>query len=335
MPTYTFHVTGTHCASCKILIEDMLNGDAGVSRVSVDLAHETVTVDTALPEDPAALATRWSTLLEPHHYRLSMEKMAQATHGLPTALAFPIGLGILGGFLFLQRSGILNIGFGGEVTPWVALGIGVVASLSSCLAVVGGLILSLSATIAQDVPVVRPFLFFHVGRLSGFTLLGGLLGFLGGALAVDPHITAGLGILASLVMVVLGINLLGLHLAKRFQFTLPAKTFRMLTNIENGYFAPLLLGIGTFFLPCGFTQSMQVAALSSGSFSGGMMIMSFFALGTLPVLLALSFGSFRFAHTRFAPLFFKTAGVVVIGLGTLSLLAGLAGIGLISPLFTF
>ncbi len=31
---------------------------------------------------------------------------------------------------------------------------------------------------------------------------------------------------------------------------------------------PIIVGVGTFFLPCGFTQSMQIAALSSGSFVG-------------------------------------------------------------------
>ena len=44
---------------------------------------------------------------------------------------------------------------------------------------------------------------------------------------------------------------------------------------------------------------------------------------------------FPFAHTRYAQLFFKTAGVVVIGFGLLSLFASLAGLGIIKPLFNF
>lgn len=39
--------------------------------------------------------------------------------------------------------------------------IGLVASISSCLAVVGGLVLSLSATVSQDkVSDIRPMMFF-------------------------------------------------------------------------------------------------------------------------------------------------------------------------------
>jgi len=61
--------------------------------------------------------------------------------------------------------------------------------------------------------------------------------------------------------------------------------------------------------------------------------MTAFALGTLPMLALLSFGSASFAGSKHAPLFFKTAGVTVIGLGVFALLAGLAGIGIIDPLF--
>ena len=78
---------------------------------------------------------------------------------------------------------------------------------------------------------------------------------------------------------------------------------------------------------------MQVAALGSGSFMSGFFIMFAFSLGTLPMLVLLSFGSASFAHGKHAPLFFKSAGVVVVGLGIFALLAGLAGLGIINPLF--
>jgi sulfite exporter TauE/SafE len=78
---------------------------------------------------------------------------------------------------------------------------------------------------------------------------------------------------------------------------------------------------------------MQVAALSSGSFISGLLIMLSFALGTLPMLGLLSFSSLSFAQSKYAPLFFKSAGIVVIGLGIFALLAGLAGLGIINPLF--
>jgi sulfite exporter TauE/SafE len=121
---------------------------------------------------------------------------------------------------------------------------------------------------------------------------------------------------------------------KKNTIALPVGIFNFFRKIEHQTLAPLLVGMGTFFLPCGFTQAMQIAALSSESFISGSLIMLAFALGTLPMLALLSFGSASFAQSKYAPLFFKSAGVIVIGLGLFSLLAGLAGLGVIEPLFT-
>jgi sulfite exporter TauE/SafE/copper chaperone CopZ len=333
MTTYTLHVTGTHCASCKVLIEDILSEQPEVSRVTVDLSKRTVQVEGTFPDDPETLSDKWTKVLSSHRYILSTEKQFSANEHAATLLAIPIGIIVLVLFYLLQRSGFLNIGFEGSMTPLSALLIGVIASLSTCLAVVGGLVLSLSAKISQEVFTARPFLFFHTGRLAGFALLGGMLGLIGETLAISPQVTMGLGILAALVMVILGLNLLGVfHITKRFQFVLPRHMFDRLTQIENGFLAPFIVGVGTFFLPCGFTQAMQINALSSGSFGAGMTVMGMFALGTLPMLMLLSFGSFRFAHTRFASLFFKTAGVVVIGFGLFALLSSLTILGIIQPL---
>ena len=177
----------------------------------------------------------------------------------------------------------------------------------------------------------KNFTFFHVGRIVSFALLGGALGALGGALNISFTFTAILGILASVVMLLLGLNLVGIFAKNKI--TLPSGIFQFFRKIEHKTLTPLIIGFATFFLPCGFTQSMQVVALSSGSFASGALIMLAFALGTLPVLLLLSFGSASFAHSKYAPLFFKSAGVVVIGLGLFALLGGLAGLGIISPLF--
>lgn len=335
MKQHTLHVQGVHCKACKVLIEDILREEEGVARVEVDIFQQTVMVEGEIEDNAEILTVRWTKLLEPHKYSLSLHKPEKKNDMQALAYAIPLGFVLLAIFFALQRSGLMNFGFEGGLSSWTAVLIGVVASLSSCLALVGGLVLSISAKMSQGVSSSRPFLFFHSGRILGFVLLGGILGAVGSALAVNSKVTAMLGIFAALVMISLGINLLGIfRFTRRFQLALPRSMFDRVTRIENGFWAPFLIGAGTFFLPCGFTQSMQVAALSSGSFWSGAMIMTMFALGTLPMLAFLSFGSFRFAHSRFAPVFFKTAGVVVIGLGFFSLLAGLAGLAIIKPLFT-
>jgi len=339
---YIFHVSGTHCAACKILIEDVLGEQEFVKNVQVDLKRETVTIETNSETDSdqnsKELAELLTSKIKPNGYTLSVEKNIEtkSDDGIIWK-ALPIGLVFLILFFLLQKSGILNFGIGGTTTPTTSFIIGLIASVSSCLAIVGGLVLSLSAKISEDnVSDTKTFLLFHGGRLVSFALLGGVLGLVGNAIGINFTFTAILGLVASIVMLLLGLNLVGVFAKNKV--ALPSGIFQKITSafrkIEHKTFTPLVIGFGTFFLPCGFTQSMQIVAISSGSFISGFLIMFAFALGTLPMLAFLSFGSASFAHGKHAPLFFKSAGVVVIGLGLFALLAGLAGLGIISPLFS-
>ena len=333
MNIHTLHVSGTHCASCKILIEDTLNEQDFIQNARVNLKEETVEIETDGNQSPEQLADVLTGMLKPNGYVFSVEKTAKERQADGVLWrAVPIGIGILVLFFLLQKSGILNLGIGGQTTPITSFIIGLIASVSSCLAIVGGLVLSLSAKISQDdVSDTKTFTLFHAGRIISFAVLGGLLGALGSAIGINFTLTAILGLLAALVMLMLGLNLVGVF--EKSNVTLPSGIFNFFRKIEHKTLTPLILGFATFFLPCGFTQSMQIAALGSGSFWSGMLIMLAFALGTLPMLLLLSFGSASFAHSKHAPLFFKSAGVVVIGLGLFALLAGLAGLGIINPIF--
>jgi sulfite exporter TauE/SafE len=335
------------------LLEDILVDSKGealgegviINKVNVSLKNQTVEIETDSEKTQEEILDILNPKIVSHKYILSIEKNIHPAFGSPQEgnqkvntiwRAVLIGVLFLVLFFWLQKSGILNIGLGGNVTPTTSFIIGLIASVSSCLAIVGGLVLSLSAKISEDnVSDTKTFILFHIGRLVSFALLGGLLGLLGNAIGINFTFTAILGIIASLIMLALGFNLVGIFSINKV--TLHAGIFQKINSffrkIEHKTLTPLLIGFGTFFLPCGFTQSMQFVALSSGSFMTGMLVMLAFALGTLPVLAFLSFGSASFAHSKYAPLFFKSAGVVVIGFGLFALLGGLAGLGIIKPLF--
>lgn len=335
---YTFHVTGTHCASCKILIEDILKEQDFIKHGQVDLKKEIVEIDTDSEKTPEELTQMLTEKVKSNGYTVSTTKIIQKNKSDDIIWkAIPIGLAFLILFFILQKSGILNVGIGGQTTPVTSFIVGLIASVSSCLAIVGGLVLSLSAKISQDdarenISDTKTFMLFHLGRLVSFAILGGVLGTIGHAIGINFTFSAILGIIASVVMLALGLNLVGIF--NKNKVALPSGIFQFFRKIEHKTFTPLIIGFGTFFLPCGFTQSMQVAALSSGSFMSGFLIMCTFALGTLPMLALLSFGSASFAHSKHAPLFFKSAGVMVIGLGLFALLSGLVGLGIINPIFS-
>src|SRR3989344_3284332 len=128
---------------------------------------------------------------------------------------------------------------------------------------------------------------FHIGRLVSFFILGGAIGALGSAFQLGSTGTFVLSLLVALILLVLGINLLDVFpWAKKFQPTLPRFIGKRVHGLKkvNHVLTPLLVGVATFFLPCGFTQSMQIYTLSTGSFLTGALTMFTFPLGTLPVL---------------------------------------------------
>ncbi len=223
-----------------------------------------------------------------------------------------------------------------KVSYELAFGVGLVASVSSCLAIVGGVVLTLAANSAKSGGSWRTQALFHIGRLGGFFLLGGLIGVIGSSLHLSATTNVLLEGFVALVMLVLGISLLDLFPSvKKLQVKMPRRFTELVTSWStlDHALAPLLFGAGTFFLPCGFTQSMQLAALSTGSFMQGALIMFFFSLGTLPVLALISFGSFSLAQQSWRGTFFKIAGVAIITLAIFSLVNILAVLG-IMPSFS-
>jgi hypothetical protein len=70
-------------------------------------------------------------------------------------------------------------------------------------------------------------------------------------------------------------------------------------------------GALTFFLPCGFTQAVQIYAISTGSFIQGSFIMLLFAIGTMPGLLGIG-GLTSVVKGWFARYFFKFIALVLL-----------------------
>ena len=336
--TYTFHVSGMHCNACVIFIEEAIKEVASVKSVNVSRAKNHITITGDFSDTPEKIAETLTALVHTHGYTISVDKVNASAQWGDFIYALPIAGVIILGFFLLQQAGLTSLITSSDVSYGTVFVIGLIASVSSCLAIVGGLVLSLSANSAKEGGTWRTQTLFHIGRLGGFFILGGLVGLLGNSLHLGLTANVVLGGIVALVMLILGINLLDIfHFTKKLQFTFPSAFSR---NVVKGskhdhYLAPVLVGIGTFFLPCGFTQSMQLYALSTGDFMQGALTMTVFALGTLPMLALLSFGSLNIAHKPWKGIFFKTVGTIVIALALLNLANALATAGIINPLFNF
>jgi uncharacterized protein len=209
--------------------------------------------------------------------------------------------------------------------------IGLVASVSSCIAVTGGLLVAVAAkyneTTANLTPMrrMKPLIYFNAGRVLSYTLLGGAIGALGSTLTLSPEVTGALTIIASAVMILLGLQMLKLLPAlTRFLPTMSKAVGHYIHDLAerdaNG--GAFVLGGATFFLPCGFTQALQLYVLAKASFTVGALTMLAFSLGTLPALLSLSALS-SLATGNLQRHFLKFAGAAVIVLGIANIQYGL------------
>lgn len=338
MEKYLFHVSGMHCHACVLMTESVLQDLPNISTAKTNLEKQQIEITGDFNgKDPATIATDLTLVLAKHGYALSVEKQKRARNWHEFKYAIPITLTFAFGFVTLQNAGLVNLIGVGEVSYTTAFIVGVVASLSTCMAIVGGLVLSMSATFAKGGGQMKPQLMFHSGRIASFFLLGGVIGMLGATFRFSAFGSLIMGLMIGIVMLILGLNLLDIFdWTKKLQPSIPKFLSKHALRVSklNRTFTPLLVGIATFFLPCGFTQSMQLYALSTGSFLTGGLTMLAFALGTFPVLALISFSSFSMEKNKNGGIFFKTAGLIVILFALFNVLTTLVAAGYISPLLS-
>ena len=339
MEKHTFNVHGMHCKACVILIESELGDLPNITSVKSNLKDHSVEVTGNFGDKTEEqIAEELTIPVKPHGYTVSVEKEIKENKLSDFKIAVPIALAFAVLFILLQKLGIVNLVNAGNVTYGTAFVIGIIASLSTCMAVVGGIVLSMSATFAKEGDKVRPQIMFHGGRIVSFFVLGGVIGAIGSAFTLSITGSFVLSFIVGIVMLILGINLLEVFpWAKKLQPGMPKFIGKYAHGVSklNHTLTPLLIGIATFFLPCGFTQSMQLYTLSTGSFLKGGLTMLAFALGTLPVLSLVSFSSFSIKNSSKAGIFFKTAGLIVVMFALFNLINSLVVIGLMPPIFNF
>ncbi len=337
-----FAVRGMHCAACVALVKKEFEAVDGTVSAAVDLTAGTATVAWEGAEEPADSA--YAARIEPFGYGAERSEAGGAAppeRRSPAAerpnfweaarswsLSALAAAGVFALYGALQASGLADKASARAGASVVAaLLTGVAASVSSCLALVGSLVLALGAAggrgspgEAAASPVTRNLL-FQGGRIAGFAVLGGLLGLLGGGIALSGRAVSVLTVAVGLVTLILGLSLLGIvpaSLASR----MPRRFSRVLDALAASPHpaAPTILGAATFFLPCGFTLSMQALALASGGFVPGVLIMGSFALGTSPVLFGVGLAG---AWTkRKGVVLARAAGFVVVAFALQSIHSG-------------
>ena len=233
----------------------------------------------------------------------------------------------------------------------VAFITGITTGGLSCLAVQGGLLASsLAHQIEQDYleqtvknkktkqkPIPRlnsafPIFLFLVAKITAYTLLGALLGWLGSYLTLSPMTRAMLMIAIGIFMIGNALRMFNAHpIFRYFSIEPPKFITRYIRRTAKGTdtFTPLFLGALTVFIPCGITQAMMATALGTGSMAMGAALMFAFVLGTSPIFFIVAYLTTELG-ARLEKFFMRFVAVVVLILGFVTLDGGLNVLG--SPL---
>jgi sulfite exporter TauE/SafE/copper chaperone CopZ len=338
--TMSVPIEGMTCRTCERRIEREVSRIPGVvsARASATRGRVEVVATSRIPDAAVAGAIEAAGYAVGRNPWLAHDPRAwlAAAGGLALIVAIAVvaeGTGLLG-----FASGIGDIREGGLLVAGL---LGLAAGVSTCMALTGGLVLALSAAFTASRPPnaaaglalrLRPTVVFLAGRVAGFAILGAALGSLGSVVVLPPLVVATLMIAVAVVMTILGVRLTGLSpRVAAWSPTLPGGLGRWFGVDDGGVRRysdrrAAVLGAATFFLPCGFTQAVQVYALSTGSPLMAGAIMAVFALGTAPGLLALG-GLPAVLPARQQPAVLRVIGVVVLGFAMLNAAAGLRLIG--------
>ncbi|MBI2465220.1 sulfite exporter TauE/SafE family protein [Candidatus Shapirobacteria bacterium] len=349
MKRTVYFIKGLHCPSCELLIEKRLKKTAGVNFADVSLTKNTLTLETI----PGFKLThkKLNEMFEVDGYSFSLNPFKHTTiiqddtcptpSNQPSTIISSIFYALLFilGYIFLSQTGFSSaISVNAQSSLIVFFFFGLLAGVSSCAALVGGIVLSVSKqwlslyspgdSFAKK---AQPHLLFNAGRVLGYAFFGGMLGLIGNYFRLSPLVSASMVIGVSLLMILLGLQMLGIKSLQRFQIRLPKSLTGRLSDESNftGKLAPLLMGALTFFLPCGFTITAQALALASGSPLTGSLIMGLFALGTVPGLLAIGLSSVKFySNPRLASNFSMIAGLLVLFFAAFNINAQLSVLGI-------
>jgi len=332
MNKVTIPVKGMHCRSCEILVENNLKKITGVSRAEVN--YKTGKADIFYNNNLPASDSIKKSIKNAGYDIGYKEKASWFSKDKSDYINLLKGAGIL--FIVYSIAkwlGLFSFGINTDSTNiLIVLVVGLVAGISTCMALVGGLVLGLSARHAEKHPEISarqkfvPHLYFNLGRIIGFGVLGGVIGMLGSIVRPSLGTLGFMTIAVGGVMIFLGLKLVEIFPAlKDKSISLPKSiaNFFGLNKEQKEYShkGSFVTGVLTFFLPCGFTQAMQLYAVSTGSFSRGFLVMSLFALGTAPGLLGVG-GLASVFKGKKAKIFFAATGLAVILLGWFNIANG-------------
>lgn len=318
----TVCVQGMHCASCDILVKNKFNELENIKEVTAN--HKTQEVEIV-----------YEGHLDKNELHNQIEEFGYAVVDSPAEAVSPqeswrkrlMDAGAIGVVLFIMFviAQELNIvpTFDGltTLTYSTVFILGLVASTSTCMATSGALFLvtigKLHKTDSSKIEQLIPAISFNVGRVAMYALGGFGLGYVGKTISYNAQTGSLLSLFVAIFMILIGLDMLKII---SFSSLVPSRFSKGIFEKLQARFikkprqTAFFLGASTYWLPCGFTQTVQVYALGLADPVKSALMMAFFALGTVPALMAIGFAS-SLTQKSFYPIFSKIMGFIIFIIG--------------------
>lgn len=186
-----------------------------------------------------------------------------------------------------------------------------------------------ASNLSRSLVQFRPLVGYNLGRVSTYTILGAIAGAVGSAAWLMQSVlpvqqTA--FFLSNILLIAMGLYLMGFKYIGAVLESVgqvvwrrikPAATARLTgSGFVNAFVAGSFWGL----VPCGMVYAVLGAALVSGSFQQGALLMLIFGLGTLPNLLLLGISGQWLAKASRHRLVRLFAGAMIIAFGLMGLM---------------
>ena len=324
----TFKVKGMFCTGCENRIQNKLKTLKGVTAVQASFNQEEVFLEY---DEKEVTPQKIKEVLDELGYELQLDANQKTQNNLQIISILVIILAI---YIICSHLGLLNIfNIFPSIENTMSYGmIFVVGLLTSvhCIAMCGGINLSQSVLSAKNNgKVLKSNLYYNLGRVISYTVIGGLVGFIGSVITLKGSLKGAILILAGIIMLIMSLNMLGVFSSlRKFQIRMPKKLTNVLNKSKKGR-SSFYIGLVNGLMPCGPLQSMQIYALSTGSFFGGAFSMFLFSIGTVPLMFGFGLAASKL-NKKFASKMLTVSAIIIfiLGLGMLKNGFSLSGINI-------
>ena len=314
-------VEGMQCGHCYSKITNLLKSFKNIKNVSSNKNIFTITYENNIDKEAIISKINDIGYMTNENYFSENLSSLKNTKNLQEFLVVTL---IICLFLFSLNKilgvNIFNLipSIDDSITYGMLFILGLLTSIH-CVSMCGGFNLLASINTKTKGNLKRPVL-YNLGRIVSYTLLGGVVGLLGKVLNLNTQISSVIIIIASIIMILMAFNMLGLISFKSHYLNVKIKR-------PNN---PFLIGLLNAFMPCGPLQSLELYALTTGSFIKGALSMFMFCLGTIPLMLTMGL-VLNLVKGKTKIILNKIAISLMFVLAVIMLNRGLTGLGISLP----